>query len=578
MFFKRAKQDKKKSSESSPDASEAAANGSAALEAVNGRAIDPKSLGFETTAEVEPAEGPVGQARALEQLAFGAGMKGSGYNIRVMGADGSECHSAVLAKLNELAREGVRPADYIYVGYFDPGGGYRALKLAPGVARKFAEAMARAIDQLADALPAAFAADDYELKRRAIEEEFRFSREDALEALRREAEGQNIALLRTPAGIAVAPILDGRVVKSDVFNSVPESLRREVHAKIAALEAEIEQILAERPGAEKARRERLVALNEQIAGRQVRAVLDDVMGEFANVTGMERYLKAAGRDLVRNAGLFLSLAGHGSVTVPVGTNGDARLARYRVHVMATSEDETPAPVVEEANPTYANLFGRIEFAAASDGQPSQVVRIKPGALHRANGGFLVLDARALVALPDVIEALSRTLEAQEIVFDPPTEPIGVATGEIPDLDSIPLQVKLVVIGDAESHRLLAKAAPYFKRHFKVDAVFDDAVERSPELVAAYARLIAGIVAKNELKPLEAGGVAKLIEEAGRKAGGNGKLSLEVGHIADLCREADHWAQNAGRNVTSVEDVERVLKERAPPAAKESEKASEGGVS
>ncbi len=215
---------------------------------------------------------------------------------------------------------------------------------------------------------------------------------------------------------------------------------------------------------------------------------------------------------------------------------------------------------------------------ASDGQPSQVVRIKPGALHRANGGFLVLDARALVALPDVIEALARTLEAQEIVFDPPTEPIGVATGEIPDLDSIPLQLKLVVIGDAELHRLLAKAAPYFKRHFKVDAVFDDAVERSPESVAAYARLIAGIVVKNELKPLEAGGVAKLIEEAGRKAGGNGKLSLEVGHIADLCREADHWAQTAGRNVTSVEDVERVLKERAPPAAKVSEKASEGSVS
>jgi predicted ATP-dependent protease len=112
-----------------------------------------------------------------------------------------------------------------------------------------------------------------------------------------------------------------------------------------------------------------------------------------------------------------------------------------------------------------------------------------------------------------------------------------------------------------------------KRHFKIDAVFDDAVERSPETVAAYARLIAGIVAKNELKPLEAGGVAKLIDEAARKAGGNGKLSLEVGHIADICREADHWAQSAGRNVTSVEDVERVLEERAPPVAE----AGKGGA-
>ena len=576
MFFKRAKQDKKKSSESQAEAPESKGTDGPGLPdgTFNGRAaIDPKSLGFETTAEVEPAEGPVGHARALEQLAFGAGMKGPGYNIRVTGADGSECRALVRARLQELAREGMRPADWIYVGYFDPGGGYRALKLAPGAAPKFADGMAQALDRLADALPAAFAADDYELKRRAIEEEFRFSREDALEALRREAEAQNIALLRTPGGIAVAPILDGRVVKSDVFNSVPESLRREVHAKIAALEAEIEQVLAERPGAEKARRERLLALNEQIAGRQVRAALEDVTKDFADVAGMERFLKAAARDLVRNAGMFLSVGGREGVAVPVGTIGDARFVRYRVHVMAASDDDATAPIVEEPNPTYANLFGRIEFGAAGEGQAAQVARIKPGALHRANGGFLLLDARALLAVADVPEAVARALEAQEIVFDPPADPVGIATGEIPDLDSIPLKLKLVVIGDAEAHRLLAKAAPQLKRHFKIDAVFDDAVERSPETVAAYARLIAGIVAKNELKPLEAGGVAKLIDEAARKAGGNGKLSLEVGHIADICREADHWAQSAGRNVTSVEDVERVLEERAPPVAE----AGKGGA-
>ncbi len=473
------------------------------------------------------------------------------------------------SKLEELALEGARPADWICVGYFDPGGGYRALKLAPGTARTFAEKMAQAIDRLADALPVAFAADDYELKRRAIEEEFRFSREDALEALRQQAEAQNIALLRTPAGIAVAPILDGRVVKSDVFNSVPESLRREVHAKIAALEAEIEQILAERPGAEKARRERLLTLNEQIAGRQVRAVLEDMTSEFSTVTGMERYLKAAGRDLVRNAGVFLTIATRDNLKVPVRASGDARLARYRVHVMATSDDEARAPVVEEANPTYTNLFGRIEFGPAGDGQPLQVVRIKPGALHRANGGFLLLDARELMAAPEITEALARTLEAQEIRFDPPTDPIGVVNGEIPDLDSIPLNVKLVVVGDADAHRQLARIAPHLKRHFKVEAVFDDAVERSPETVAAYARLIAGILAKNELKPLDVGGVAKLIDEAARKAGGNGKLSLEIGHIADICREADHWAQSAGRNITSSDDVERALKERTPPVAEAS---------
>jgi predicted ATP-dependent protease len=265
---------------------------------------------------------------------------------------------------------------------------------------------------------------------------------------------------------------------------------------------------------------------------------------------------------VRNAGIFLTLSGHESVKVPVGTIGDGRLARYRVHVMATSEDGAGAPVIEEMNSTYANLFGRVEFGAAGEGQPPQIVRIKPGALHRANGGFLLLDARALLAAPALTEALARALETQEIRFDPPADPVGTAGGEIPDLEPIPLNLKLVVFGDAETQRQLARSAPHLKRQFKVEAVFDDAMERSPETVAAYARVIAGIVAKNELKPFDAGGVAKLIDEAARKAGGNGKLSLEIAHISDLCREADHWAQSAGRHIISVEDVERALKERA----------------
>jgi hypothetical protein len=572
MFFKRAKQDKRKAGEAQAEAKkpEGGANGAGAPDgagAAHARAsVDPKSLGFETTAEIEPADGPVGQARALEALSFGAGMKGPGYNILVTGRAGSGCNAAARAKLESIARKAEWPSDWIYVSSFDADGGYRALKLPPGSARVFAEGMVQAIDRLADALPAAFAADDYELKRRTIEEQFRFSREDALETLRREAEAQNIALLRTPAGIAVAPILEGKVVRSDVFNSVPESLRREVQTRIAALEAEIEEIIAERPGAEKMRRERLLALNEQVAGRHVRAALEELKSEFADIAGMESYLKAAGRDLVRNAALFLAAGGHESVRVPVGTIGDPRFARYRVHVMATSGAAGGAPVVEETNPTYANLFGRIELVPTGDGQPSQAVRIKPGALHRANGGFLLLSARALLATPAVTEALARALEASKIRFDPPADPVGVATGEVPDLEPIPLDLKLVVFGEEEAQRQLAKSHPQLKRHFKVEAAFDDAVERSPETIAAYARLIAGIVTQNELKPVDAGGVAMLIDEAGREAGGNGLLSLEIGHIADICREADHWAGNAGRLVTSVADIERALKERKLRAA------------
>ena len=230
MFFKRSKVDKSKAPNDAPEAAPAAQ--SAAEEAAAATSpiepasplgahtnsaglTDAASLGFKTTADLKPTEGPIGQTKALEAIQFAAAMKGPGYHMLVVGPTGSGRRTATRARLQEVASKAERPADWVYVSSFDPTGGFRALKLPAGTAKPFAERMALAIEHLADALPAAFAADDYDLKRRTIEEEFRFSREDALEALRREAETQNIALLRTPAGIAVAPVLEGKVVIED---------------------------------------------------------------------------------------------------------------------------------------------------------------------------------------------------------------------------------------------------------------------------------------------------------------------------------------------------------------------------
>lgn len=530
--------------------------------------VDPKALGFETTADLEPEGDLIGQERALEALAFGAGMKGPGYNMLVVGPAGSGRHTAAGAKLEATASKTGAPPDWVYVSSFDSIGRYRALKFPSGTAKSFAEGMARAIDRLKEALPAAFGAEDYELRRRTVEEEFRFSRADALEALRRQVEPQNIAVLSTPAGIAVAPILEGKVVSTAVFNSVPEQLRNGIEAKIAAVETEIEAILARTPDSEKMLSEGLMALNEQVAGRQVSAALEEVKCEFEDISGVKNYLKAAARDLVRNAGLFVSEAGKvdEGPRVPINTTGDPRFARYRVHVMAARGVNSAAPIVQESNPTYANLFGRIECGGGDESHEPQLVRIRPGALHRANGGFIFLDARALLAQSAVMDALLRALSECEIRFDPPAEPFGVSAGEMPELEPIALDVKVAVFGEAADHRQLAKQWPDLRRLFKVEARFDDTIDRSQETVAAYARLIAGIVTRHSLKPVDCGAVAVLIDEASRRAGGNGKLSLEVGEMADLCREADHWAGSAGRTVTSIADIERALEQRNERAA------------
>ena len=225
--------------------------------------------------------------------------------------------------------------------------------------------------------------------------------------------------------------------------------------------------------------------------------------------------------------------------------------------MATTSAAAGAPIVQEPNPTYANLFGRVELGAGAEA-PSHVVRIKPGALHRANGGYLLVDGDALLESPETVEALRRALDAEEIRFDPPVSPIGAVGDEVPDLEPIPLNVRLVAFGSAETQRRLAASNGSLRRIFKVEAVFEHAVERTKETVETFARIIAGVIDKQGLRPMDAAGVALLIDEAAHRAGAKGKLSLLISDLIDVCREADHWASSEKRDVVSAADVERAL--------------------
>lgn len=535
------------------------------------RAIDAAELGFKTTAELTPSPAPVGQEKALEALTFAASMKGSGYHILVTGEKGSGRRTATRTILRSVAADLEQPSDWAYVSDFDADGGFRALKLPAGSARPFAQKMASAVDQLATALPAAFAAEDYDLKRRMIEEEHRFRREDALQTLQQEAEAQNIALLRTPAGIAVAPILEGKVVKTDVFNAIPEAMQREVESKIAAVEVELAKILSEQPEAERLLGAQLDALNTEIAGRHVQAALEPLHAEFAEIDGVANYLESAGRDMIRNAGLFIahaetvdaSLAGQkahregAGVRLVQSAAAHPRFARYAVHVMAASTRNAGAPIAEETNPCYSNLFGRVELAHDSDGLP-RIVRIRPGALHKANGGFLLLEADALLSAGAAVTSLLRALETSQIRFDPPTDPIGIVGDEIPALEPIPLNVKLVLIASDAALKLLKASHPALIRAFKSRAQFEAAVANSAANIAKFAGLVAYVAEKHDLRPFSAEAVAMLINEAAQRSSDSGFLALPVSDLVDLCRAADHWADNEDHKTVTADDVAHAL--------------------
>src|SRR5262245_13777677 len=542
------------------------------------RVVNPSSLGFKTTEELLPVNGLIGQERALKAIQFGTSIKSHDFNMFVLGPPASGKTTAVKAHLGPKAAEAPTPPDWAYVYNFETPNRPKALKLPHGRAKDLARGMIAALDELRGVLPARFESEDYQARRRAIDEQFRSGNEEALEALSKKAQAQNIALLRTPTGFAMAPMHEGKVVKPEVFNALPEAMRRDVESKISALEKELGTILERLPQADKRRRSQLSELNEEVATSAVRDALVELHSSFTDVPEAAAYLEVAGHDMVRNVGLFLATGEEENALVrrPIDSAQDPRFRRYLVNVMASNGQSAAAgaPVIEENNPTHGNVVGRIEHVAQMGTLVTDFLLIKPGALHKANGGYLLVDARRLLLSPFAWEALKRAVKAREIRIEQPTEVSGLVSTQTLDPEPIPLDVKVVLFGDRELYYLLAAHDPDFPRLFKVQADFDDTIARSSENDNAYARLIASVVKEHGLKPLDSAAVARVIDEGARLADDREKLSIELGRISDIVREADYWATQAKRRVTGRADVVRAIAEQTQRSDRLRDRAQE----
>lgn len=587
MFFKRA-MDK--------DAAEAAkptgdittvASKRAPLDAAQlRRVVDPASLGFATTKDIDPISGLIGQERALKAIEFGAGIEAHDFNIFVLGPPASGKSTAVRTYLEEQAQtSGEPPVDWVYVNNFEDANKPLALSLPARRAKQFSKAMIGLVDELRATLPAAFEGEDYQARSRAINETFSSAQDKAFEALHKKALSQNIAILKTPTGFTMAPMSEGKVVDPETFNAMPEALRKEVENKVEALQKEMVDALQHIPQLDKVRRHDLEALNIETAEAVVSEAIEPVKSAFKDLPEVDRHIEVVAADLVTNASLFLSDGeGEGSqnrsqtgLEQSVATKRDPRFRRYMVNVIVSHEeheDPARARIVEEDNPNYGSLIGRIEHIAQMGTLVTDFLLIKPGALHRANGGYLLLDARKVLLSPFTWEALKRTIKGRSIRIEQPSETVGFATTQTLEPEAIPLEVKVVLFGERELYYLLAANDPEFSQLFKVAADFDDTIARSAKNDLAYARLIASITHRHDLKPVDASGVARLIDEGARIADDREKLSIEIGRIADVLREADYWAGVAKHDTITVGDVQRALDEHVQRSDRLRDKAQE----
>jgi lon-related putative ATP-dependent protease len=528
------------------------------------RRCDPALLPFATTADLEPMEDAVGQRRAERAVRFGIGIHKDGFNLFAMGPAGAGKHTLVRAFLERSAAARPVPDDVCYVHNFERPHEPRALLLPPGKGRVVREDVKHLVDELRTALPSAFETDEFRKEKEATLSELKARHKGKLSALEERATASNVAIVRTPSGLALAPVHLGEIIPPDEFEKLPEEKRKAFLAAMEELQDELREALEAVPRLEKEARERVRKLIREVAATRTGHLIGDLKKKHAEHPAVIGHLTALENDVLNNVEELLKTdeAPKEEGPIDLGEMGllrpGARFRKYQVNVLVDHGETRGAPVVYENHPTFQKLVGRIEHISQLGALVTDLNLIKAGALHRANGGYLMIDARNLLREPYAWEALKRALLAKQARIESLGQMLNIVSTVSLEPQPILLDLKVVLLGERELYHLLAQVDPDFLGLFKVAVDFEDFVDRTAETQVAYARMIAAFIAKEGMRHFEAGAVARVLEHVARSAGDAEKLSAHMGELRDLVRESDYWAAERGAPSVTVAEVEQAI--------------------
>ncbi len=526
------------------------------------RACEPAQFDFETTADLEDLEEIIGQDCALEALRFGVGIRREGYNLFVLGPSGIGKYTVVRQYLERQAADAPVPDDWCYVNNFEQPYKPRVLRLPAGRGQALRQDMARLVEDLKTAIPTAFETEAYQTRVREIEESFKERREQALNVLAREAEQAGLALIRTPGGFAFAPQRNGEVIKPEDYERLSEAEKKRIEETVARLQEKLEAILLHMPQWQREAREKLKALDHEVGLFAVGTLIEELKKKYTDLPAVTDYLDAVQDDIIAHLAEFRGREEGLPQMLPqmLSLDGPAQPAyrRYEVNVLVDHSDSQGTPVIYEDSPVYQNLVGRVEHLAQMGALVTDFTLIKAGALHRANGGYLILDAAKVLLQPHAWEGLKQVLKSQEVRIQSLGQIYSMVSTVTLEPEPIPVDMKVVLLGDRLLYYLLMAYDPEFAELFKVAVDFAEEVDRTPENNRLYARLIATMARREGLLPIDRGAVARILEHSARLAEDAEKLTTHLLDLADLLREADYWARQQHREVIGRGDVQQAI--------------------
>lgn len=525
------------------------------------RKCDPHVLRCETTEDIPPLAGIIGQERAVKALKFGLDIKEHGFNIYVAGHPGTGRETAVKDFLEEVAKKKPVPEDWCYVNNFQNSYEPTVLKFEPGKGNLFQKDMAHFISEARRELPKVFESEDYAAKRDETTKKIEEERKNLFTQLSRKVQEEGFALQRTPIGVLLVPVVEGHPLSEQEFIALAPEKREEIQKKREELDTDLKSVLRQVRSLEATIAEEINALNREVTLYAIGHLIADLKEKYKKSREVVAYLEAVQNDILDNIQQF--------VTEPKALPGpyaapwmkELPFRKHEVNLIVDNADEKGSPVIMERNPTYYNLFGRVEKEAQFGVLTTDFTMIRAGSLHAANRGYLVLPVEEL--LRDMIswESLKRSLRNECITIEEAGERLGYISTKGLKPQPIPLDVKVVLIGNPVLYHTLYTLDKDFKELFKVKVDFDTVMERTEENIQNYAAFICTLCQKEDLTHLDASAVAKIVEYSSRLAGDQDKLSTKFAEVADIIREANFYSVEEKSERVTGDNVKKAVEEK-----------------
>ncbi len=543
------------------------------------RTCDPRDFSFETTAELDGHVDAAGQERALDAITFSMGIRHDGFNLFALGPNGTGKQSTIMHFLGNIAPGAPTPPDWCYVNNFENPRNPKALKLPAGKGSSLARDMEHLVEALFTVIPAAFSSEEYQVQEKDIREKFQEQQAETIGELEKQAAEHSVALIKTPAGFAFGPEKEGEVLKPEEFMLLKKEERDAIEKEITRLKTAMQSLLAQMPKWQRETQEKIKELNHNIARFALKPLIAELRNSYEPLQEVTSYLDSLENDVIENFDKFLEkepaqLKLSPGMAPDRFLQGGSSFNRYRVNVIVDNSKSKGAPVVYEDKPACYNLVGDIEHIAQMGTLVTDFTLIKPGALHKANGGYLLIDARRLLMEPFAYEALKKALRTRHIRIESLAQLYNVVSTVSLEPEPIPLDLKVILLGERSLYYLLTVYDPDFTEHFKIAADFDDELPLDVKGKLFYAHMISSIAQKEGLRHFDRGAVARVVEHGCRISGDSTKLTAHLQSISDLVHEAEYYAASEKRERVEAQDVQHAIDAKTVRASRIREKIRE----